>query len=170
MVISKKNRIIFFILGFSLFLIDFLTKFYTQKWIPLIRGQSYPYGGIKVFGDFLGVEFSIVHATNKGAAWGLFSDFQFYLICLRIILIVALIIHIFYYNKQESSIIPLTLIVFGAFGNIVDYFLYGHVIDMLHFVLWGYDFPVFNVADSAICIGIFLLLMASWFTKSEKEK
>lgn len=168
MVISKKNRILFFVLGSLLFLVDLLTKFLTQKWIPLMRGQSYPYGGIKIFKDFFGIEFSIVHATNRGAAWGLFSDFQFYLICLRIILIVGLIIYVFFYHKRQSSIIPLTLIIFGALGNIVDYFLYGHVIDMLHFILWGYDFPVFNVADSAICIGIFWLLIDSWFLDSRK--
>ena len=49
----------------------------------------------------------------------------------------------------------------GALCNILDYFFYGHVIDMLHFVFWGYDYPVFNVADSFICIGVFWLFFAS---------
>lgn len=128
-----------------------------------MQGNWYPYKGIAIFKNFFGIEFSIVHATNKGAAWGLFSDFQFYLICLRIILIISLFVYLLFFNRFSSRIIPLTLISLGALGNILDYFLYGHVIDMFHFVLWRYDFPVFNVADSMICIGIFLLVISSWF-------
>lgn len=148
-------------IGFFVLLIDLVTKFYTQLKIPLMYGNYYPYRGISVFKNFFGIEFSIVHATNKGAAWGMFADFQGYLICLRILLIAGLLIYLFFYNKNSRTAIPLALISFGAFGNILDYFFYGHVIDMLHFILWGYDFPVFNVADSAICIGIAGLLFAS---------
>lgn len=145
-------------MGFFVLIIDLITKFLTQLTIPLMYGNQFPYRGIAVFKNFLGIEFSIVHATNKGAAWGMFADFQLYLIVLRIILIASLLIYLFFYNKNPRAVIPLALISFGAFGNIIDYFLYGHVIDMFHFVLWGYDFPVFNVADSAICIGIAGLL------------
>jgi signal peptidase II len=163
----RKKSILALVLGAALFFIDYFTKFLTQKNIPLMQGSFYPYRGIEVFKDFFGVEFSIVHATNKGAAWGLFSDFQFYLICLRILLIISLIVYLCFYNKYSSRIIPLALIAFGAFGNILDYFLYGHVIDMFHFVLWGYDFPVFNVADSMICVGIILLIFFSWYEKQD---
>jgi len=163
----RKHTVIAAILGIFVFITDFVTKSLTQAQIPLMHGHGYPYGGLKVFKNFFGIEFSIVHAINKGAAWGLFSDFQFYLICLRIILIVCLIIYLFFYNKNAILITPLTLITVGALGNILDYFLYGHVIDMFHFVLWGYNFPVFNVADSSICIGIFSLLITSWFEKKD---
>jgi len=166
---SLKNQTGFnflpYFVGFCIFVVDFLTKFLTQKQIPLMNSHDYPYGGLEVFKNILGIEFSVVHATNRGAAWGLFADFQFYLICLRLILVVCLIVYLFFYNKCQNIVMPLVLICFGALGNILDYFLYGHVIDMLHFVLWGYDFPVFNVADSAICIGIFWLIMVSWKPK-----
>lgn len=153
------------LLGLVIFAMDFATKYLTQKHIPVMNSYRYPYGGIEVFKNFLGIEFSLVHTTNRGAAWGLFSDFQFYLVCLRFVLVTGLIIYLLFYNKCKNIVIPLVLISFGALGNIVDYFLYGHVIDMFHFVLWGYDFPVFNVADSAICIGIFWLVLASWKPK-----
>lgn len=122
---------------------------------------GYPYGGIGVFPDFYGIEFSLVHATNKGAAWGTFSEFGSLLLIARLFLIAFLI---YYFLKHTSFYIrlPLTLIIAGAMGNIIDIFLYGHVIDMFHFILFGYDYPVFNIADSAICIGIALYLIFSW--------
>jgi len=56
---------------------------------------------------------------------------------------------------------PFALILTGAVGNVLDYFVYGHVIDMLHFVLWTYDFPVFNIADSLITLGVAGLMGAT---------
>lgn len=165
---DKKNKISFMALMLGIFVLgaDFLTKYLTQQNIPLGYRSAYPYGGIGIFKDFFGIEFSIVHAINKGAAWGMFADFQSYLIGFRILLILGLIIYLLFYNRNKNVIIPLALIVFGACGNILDYFFYGHVVDMFHFVFWGYSFPVFNVADSAICIGIFWLLIATSFDKT----
>ncbi|MBU6446833.1 MAG: signal peptidase II, partial [Verrucomicrobia bacterium] len=54
---------------------------------------------------------------------------------------------------------PIWLVVTGAIGNVLDYCLYGHVIDFIHFTFWGYSFPIFNVADSCITIGILTLLL-----------
>jgi len=156
---KKALLVLSSLIGLLVLVADFLTKQYVQNHLPLMYGSIYPYRGIAVFKDFFGIEFSLVHATNRGAAWGMFADFQFYLICLRIILIACLLIYLIFYNKHKGLTFPLVLITVGAFGNIVDYFLYGHVIDMFHFVFWGYSFPVFNVADSAICVGIFSLLI-----------
>jgi signal peptidase II len=126
-----------------------------------IRYQKYPYGGIPVFENFLGIEFSISHQINKGAAWGVLAEYQVPLLYLRIALILALLVYFLFFNKHSSWNIPLALIVAGALGNVLDFFIYGHVVDMLHVVLWGYDFPVFNIADSAICIGVAWLFVAS---------
>ena len=60
---------------------------------------------------------------------------------------------------------PLVLLITGALGNIKDYFLYGHVIDMSHFTFREVDFPVFNVADSAVTVAIFWLI---WLSFKEK--
>lgn len=128
----------------------------------------YPYGGIAVFKNFLGIEFSIAHQVNRGAAWGVLADFQTPLLYVRICLIASLMIYALFINKQKNYNIAFALIIAGAAGNILDYFLYGHVIDMLHFVLWGYDFPVFNVADSAIFIGICTCLVISSLEKKRK--
>lgn len=154
------------IIGVFAFGLDFATKFLTQAYLPLSSHQPYlyPYGGIGVFKNFLGIEFSINHATNRGAAWGMFAEYQAYLLVLRIVFVAGLLIYLLFYNKESSKQIPLALIVAGAVGNICDYFLYGQVIDMFHFILWGYDYPIFNVADSVIFVGIVWLFFQSLFT------
>jgi len=121
--------------------------------------QWYPYNGIGIFENFWGIEFSIVHATNRGAAWGLFSDFQSYLVAFRMFFIGGLFVYLVGFNKNKYLNVPLTLIVAGALGNILDYLIYGHVIDMFHFVFWGHHFAIFNVADSAISIGVTIVIL-----------
>lgn len=118
----------------------------------------YPYGGVGVFKNFFGIEFSLSHQINHGAAWGVLADYQVPLLYLRIALISLLFFYALFLNKHPERNIPLALIIAGATGNVIDYFVYGHVVDMFHFVLWGYDFPVFNLADSAIFIGVAYLL------------
>lgn len=151
------------IVGILIFLIDGATKFLTYRYIPLMSQHFlwYPYGGIAVFRDFLGIEFSLVHATNRGAAWGVLADYQWYLLFFRIVLVLTMLIYFLYYNKNPTWKIPLMMIIAGATGNILDAFIYGHVVDMLHVVLWGHDFPVFNIADSSIFLGISWLVINS---------
>lgn len=75
--------------------------------------------------------------------------------------------YLFFFNKNRRAEIPLVLIVAGAIGNIVDYFLYGFVIDFFHVILWGYDFPVFNVADISITLGVLWLFCFACVSKKK---
>jgi len=118
--------------------------------------------------NFLGVRCSLTHAINTGAAWGAFGGFPDLLIVVRLVLISALILYMIFRPVAPLFRFPLLLIVAGAIGNVFDYFLYGHVIDMIHFVFWGYDYPVFNVADSMIFVGTFTILALS-FTHDHQE-
>lgn len=146
-------------------ILDQAIKFFVYQYITPIDHAHYlyPYGGIGIFKNFAGIEFSINHMTNKGAAWGFLGNYQISLIIVRICLIIGSILYVFFFNRQSSWQIPILLIIAGAVGNVADFFVYGHVIDMFHFVLWGYDFPIFNLADSAICMGIASLFFLSWF-------
>jgi len=144
---------------------DIGTKYATHVYLPLRTWYSmwYPYDGVGVFQNFLGIEFSIIHAINKGAAWGMLSNFQDYLLVFRILLIIGLILYALFINTNKMWVIPLAMIISGALGNVIDFFFYGHVVDMLHFILWGYDFPVFNIADVSIFLGISSLFLISLF-------
>lgn len=148
-------------------LLDAGSKWLTQKWIPPMNSEHYwyPYGGVGVFQNFFGIQFSIVHVTNKGAAWSAFSSYQSALVGLRIALIAGMIVFITFYNKNKAIILPFTLILAGAVGNIIDYFVYGHVVDMLYFNFWGYSYPVFNIADSAVTLGVVWILLLTWGKK-----
>lgn len=153
-------------IGLGLFFLglDMVTKYYTQAYLPVAAVSSpyYPYGGIAVFENFYGIQFSINHATNSGAAWGILRDYQHVLLVFRIVLVIGLSIYALFFNKNSWCHLPFALILSGAIGNIVDYFLYGHVVDMFHFVFWGWNYPVFNVADSAIFVGIAWLFLMSF--------
>lgn len=161
---KRIHKVRWLFLSFTLFLLDQATKLLTHFYIPLMSRSAprYPYGGVPVFKSFLGVEFSLSHTTNKGAAWGAFADSQIYLLLFRVIFIAAVGVYLAFFNKRSKLFAPLLLVVTGALSNVVDFFIYGHVVDMLHFVFWGYDYPVFNVADVMIFIGIFWLLWLSF--------
>lgn len=169
---SKKWKVI--ILGFCLCIlgIDILSKMYTYKHIPLLGWSSsiYPYGGIPVFQGFFGVDFSINYAMNKGAAWGAFSNFQEYLLYARILILAGLLAYIVLGKTDVFRKFSLLCIFTGAVGNVVDFFLYGHVVDMFYFVLWGYSFPVFNVADSLIFCGVACLFLQNITEKRTPSK
>ncbi len=162
----------FLMLAVFVFLLDQLSKYYVHNYIPRMfhETQWYPYNGIGVFPNFFGIEFSIVHAINKGAAWGIFADFQDYILFFRIAFVFCFFIYMLFYNDNRLLLPPFILILIGAIGNIFDYFIYGHVVDMFHVVLWGWDYPVFNVADSAIFIGICYVFVVSWTLQKKPKK
>lgn len=131
---------------------------------------TFPFGGIGVFKNFLGINFAICHVQNTGCAWGMFSQFSGMLFFIRSILVLTLGLYIFFLNKEKEKTLPLFLIFTGALGNILDFFIYGKVIDMFFFYSKFYSFPVFNLADSFITVGISLLLLQSFFQNLFKKK
>jgi signal peptidase II len=167
----KRTNVLILIISLGIILlVDWASKLATVTNLPYMNTYiSYPYGGVGVFKDFLGIEFSLVYTKNTGAAWGLFQEYQIALLVLRSVFVLGLFIYVFFYNKDRAYDWPFTLILAGAVGNILDYFLYGHVIDMFHFILWGYDYPVFNVADSAIFVGIVWLVLIGIFSKKKVD-
>jgi signal peptidase II len=151
---------------------DGISKLATFSYIPLMDYSSpfYPYGGIGIFKNMLGIEFSICYRSNAGAAWGMFAEHQILLMIFRIFLITGLFIYYFFYCEHKEWRWPLALVLAGAVGNVIDYFIYGHVVDMFHFVFWGYRYPVFNIADSAIFIGVWWIIILSLFEKEQTTK
>lgn len=170
MTLSRALRL--FLCAAALFAVDFFTKSYVHNNLPLIyyAERVYPYGGIPVFQNFFGVNFSITHAMNKGAAWGMFAGYQHLLVYFRMAVIGGLLINFLFFNKVRFRDFPLMLIIVGALGNVVDYFVYGQVVDMFYFTFGSYSYPIFNVADSAIFCGVAALVLKSlwdkWFPKS----
>lgn len=169
---KKYAKIAFLIaLGMGVLFLDFWTKAYIFNFFPFSEYTPglYPYGGIEVFRNFFGIECSLSLAINRGAAWGVFSQFQTVLLYLRIVVVLGMILYLIFFNSKKSAELPFVLIITGAIGNILDYFLYGFVIDFIHFKFWGYDFPVFNIADSAISLGVAWLFIIACLQKKKKK-
>lgn len=122
---------------------------------------DFPYGGKAIFHNFLsGIDFSLNLVANKGAAWGVFSNYPKLLTYVRMGIVLFLLTRIFKTSLCLSKRLALSVICAGATGNILDHYKYGYVVDMFHFSFWSYDFPVFNLADAAIFIGTVCLFLA----------
>jgi signal peptidase II len=152
------------ILGMVLLFIDFVTKAYVYHVLFYSSRAAIP-----VFTNFAGIDFFISLAYNKGAAWGVLANFQTPLLVLRILIILGIFIYLFFLNHNRIVDLPLVFIIAGAIGNVIDFFLYGFVVDFLRFNLWGYHFPIFNFADSWITIGVVWLLLAGIISKNHSK-
>ena len=149
-----------------LLFVDFSTKAAASHLLPSIL---YTKGPIVLFDRLLGIKGSISLAYNKGAAWGLFANYQIPLLIVRMATICWLVGYLFFKESRRMHQWALMLISVGAIGNVLDFFIYGYVIDFIDLNLWGYDFPLFNVADALITVGICLLFILSIVSKSHHE-
>ena len=112
--------------------------------------------------------FKLVHWTNTGAAWSMFRGNNSILAVVAIVALVALIAVRHHFDPHTlGGQLSLGLIFGGIVGNLVDRIFRDHVVDFLYFYVTRRDgqdvgFPAFNIADSAICVGVGLLLILSW--------
>ncbi|MEM7174389.1 MAG: signal peptidase II [Chlamydiota bacterium] len=161
--LSSKRLIVFALIASLLFAADFFSKTWVNHYFSrdLSASTQYPYGGIGVFHQILGVDFCINRVTNRGGAWGVFASYSYLLLTVRLTIITALFIHTLFFNQLRARDCSFFLLITGAAGNLFDFFFYGYVIDFLHLTLWGYSFPVFNFADVMIFFGVALLLIQS---------
>lgn len=115
--------------------------------------------------------FSITHARNPGAALGFFQDVHV-TVFIGLTVVALVLIWSFYRQIDPDDVLSgtaLGLIVSGALGNLIDRVVRGEVIDFLQFDLGLFVFPDFNVADSAIVIGVGLLLLDVVASESEES-
>jgi len=155
MKVSSNWRIAYLALG--VFLLDQLTKLIVLKYLGYAQEKDIIHGFFK-----------FVHWGNTGAAWSLFRGNNALLagVALAALVILFFTRHHFDIHNLGGQV-SLGLIFGGILGNLTDRLLRDHVIDFLYFYLIRRDgeeagFPAFNVADSAICIGVGLLFILSW--------
>ena len=106
--------------------------------------------------------FSITYVRNTGAAWGMLKDFNLMLIMLSIVVLICLAAFSkSFIRGSRLNALALGLMTGGILGNLLDRIRLGFVVDFLDFYRSVYHFPSFNVADSAICIGVSLFFVLS---------
>jgi signal peptidase II len=152
----------------SVFVIDRITKLW-------IEANVSAYDSFNVIPGF----FDIVHAKNRGAAFGIFAEGDSQLrtvLLIGVSLAVLAFITVALLRPSKSGIGAtrltvhgLSLVMGGALGNIYDRIVHGMVTDFLEFYVGDYRFAAFNIADSAISVGAGLLILDMWLTRNHKN-
>lgn len=148
-----------------MFGLDQITKLWINAKLPF--NPQHVHGAprdIPVIDGF----FYLIHVGNTGAAWSMFSGQSVMLATLAAVTLLA----IFFWRRALGLRLRLAQTAFGLLcggivGNLVDRLMHGHVIDFIDLHFGSYVYPTFNVADSAICIGVALYLWQSLRTPAE---
>ena len=131
-------------------IVDQLTKIYIDRSMQL-------FDSIPVMENF----FHITYVRNRGAAFSFLSNASWRLPFFIVVSIIAALVILIAFRKlrddQKLGQISLAMIFSGAVGNLIDRVRLGEVIDFLDVHWYRHHWPAFNVADSLICVGVFLL-------------
>ena len=143
-----------YLISLFVFLLDILSKNFIQD--KIIYGEQLE------ITSFL----SLVHFQNTGAAFSFLSDQggwqRYFLIAISLLAVLYIPWLINQYKKNILIVIGLLLILGGAIGNLYDRISYGYVIDFIYLHFAEFYWPAFNVADSAISLGVLLFLYGSF--------
>ncbi len=120
--------------------------------------------------------FNLTYVHNTGAAFSFLSEAggwqRWFFACLAIVVSAVIAVWIARLEKHETLLaVALSLILGGAIGNLIDRVAYGYVIDFLDVYYQNWHWPAFNIADSAITLGVFLMLLESFgFARPETQE
>ena len=150
----KRKYWVFLIVCFWILFVDQWTKYAVQQRLAL-------YQKIEVIHGF----FNLIHVRNTGGAFGIFGGEKgglgSWLFVVVTLVAIGSIVFLFIRLREHETTLSLSfsLVLSGAIGNLIDRLRYGGVVDFLDFYLFSYHWPAFNVADSAICLGIGLMAL-----------
>jgi signal peptidase II len=132
---------LFYLVALLVFAVDCLIKFVVSTRLALA-------GSVPVIKGI----FHLTYVRNTGVAFGLFPDLRLFLVLIGLAVCAAVI---YFYAKTKKEELYLALILGGSLGNLYDRIFLGYVVDYLDFRV----FPVFNFADIAINLGVFLIIV-----------
>ena len=162
---SRNGRyLILALISLSIVALDQISKVQIMQTMRL-------HESIPVVSEF----FSLTYIRNPGAAFGLLASsgqtFRLIFFGLTSVFALGLLGMIFYRLRQDDWVGQLSIagILGGAIGNLLDRVRFGEVIDFLDFYVNGYHWPAFNVADAAISVGVFFLILHFALEKKEEE-
>ena len=154
---------VFSVITLFVIVLDQSTKWYISKTMEL-------HDSITVIENF----FNITYMRNTGAAFSFLADFHyripFFILASVIAILVILMVVYRLRPDQKFAVVSLSLIFSGALGNLIDRVRFGEVVDFLDVHWYQHHWPAFNVADSAICVGVFLLAIDMYLEENRKKK
>ena len=148
-----------YIIAVIILIIDQISKSLIEIFIDLEES-------ITVIPNF----FYLTVAHNTGGAWSIFSNHSYLLIIASIIAIILLIKFMFGFKNNLRNNPAFAFLFGGIFSNLADRLFLGYVRDFLDFKIFGYDYPIFNIADITIVVGVFLLLIAIIKGEDRRDK
>jgi len=158
----KLKYLILICVSTVVLIIDQATKIYIDRSMDL-------HSTITVVENF----FNITYLRNKGAAFGFLANtsyrLPFFILVSLVAIIVIMVVFARLRSDQRFTAFSLALILSGALGNLIDRVRLGEVIDFLDAHWYGHHWPAFNIADSAICVGVFLLAI-DMFVEEKRQK
>ena len=177
-------KISYLILALFFFIADQLSKWSVTEYMirPQLEETGPSLGLLEWYGaspsrlPFTSIEilpfFNIVMVWNQGVSFGMFSNGSAYgpfiLSALSIAISIVFLIWLFRSTSKLQNF-AIALVISGAIGNVIDRLRFGAVIDFIDVHAAGYHWPAFNIADSCICVGVFLLIIQSFFFESREK-
>ncbi|MDM5223830.1 signal peptidase II [Peribacillus sp. RS7] len=151
----------YYLIALLVIALDQLTKWMIVK--KMEYGES-----IEIIENLL----YITSHRNRGAAWGILQGQMWFFYIITIAVIIGLVYYIQKMAKDSRLLgVALALMLGGAIGNFIDRVARQEVVDFVHTYIFSYSFPVFNVADAALSIGVGLLVIHMFLEeKNAKEK
>lgn len=136
------------ILSLIFLIVDQISKILVVKFLDL--------NSLTVIKNF----FYLTYTNNTGAAFSILTDKRIFLVLVGIIIIILLIYYLKKHQiKNTINKIAFALVIGGSLGNLIDRIIRGSVVDFIDIKIFSYNFPIFNLADTFITIGVLLLLI-----------
>ncbi len=155
---NKKNLCIYFVVIMIGVIIDLVSK-------SMIAMNMQLHDSIELIPNF----FYLTYYHNEGAAWGILQGQQGLFMIITIAALIIMGYYLFTLDQKDTfSKMGLLLMISGTIGNFYDRICFGYVRDFLDFYIFAYDFPIFNIADSLLCVGVALLVVAVFIDEKKK--
>ncbi len=138
-----------FLIAIIILIVDQVSKSLVEIYFKLNKSYSV----IKNF-------FAITVAHNTGGAFSILNNYSFIFILASLIAVIILLRFMLNFKNNFRNNLAFALTLSGIMSNLADRIFLGYVRDFLDFTIFGYDYPIFNIADIAIVIGVILLIIA----------
>lgn len=146
-------------IALAIILVDQWTKWMIVKYMEY--GESIP-----VIENI----FYITSHRNRGAAWGILQGQMWFFYIVTAIVIIGIVYYIKKYAADKLTGVALGLVLGGAIGNFIDRLFRQEVVDFFHVYIFSYSFPVFNIADASLCVGVALLIIAMFLEERRAKE
>jgi signal peptidase II len=115
--------------------------------------------------------FYLTLVYNRGAAWSILSGNRWFLVAVSSLATIGFTVYYFKIMKSSFAftLSGLALTIAGTFGNLIDRALFGEVVDFLDFIIFGYDYPVFNFADTSLVVGMIILVLGMYLEEKKSK-